>query len=93
MARRYVDSPTAGTSHRTAPHTDGLSVDLDRAIGSLNDEMRTVLLLFDLEGYSHEEIAGMLGIPEGTSKSRLFVARRILRERLNQGGRNLNDTT
>jgi RNA polymerase sigma-70 factor (ECF subfamily) len=60
-------------------------VDLERALASLGEEFRTVLLLFDQEGYTHEEIAIMLQIPAGTSKSRLFAARRALRERLGRG--------
>jgi RNA polymerase sigma-70 factor (ECF subfamily) len=61
-------------------------VDLERALASLSEELRTALLLFDLEGYTHEEVAAMLHIPAGTSKSRLFAARRALRERLGDGG-------
>jgi RNA polymerase sigma-70 factor (ECF subfamily) len=68
------------SSRDPAPAAD--AVDLERAIASLSEELRTVLLLFDLEGYTHEEIAIMLQIPAGTSKSRLFTARRTLRERL-----------
>jgi RNA polymerase sigma-70 factor (ECF subfamily) len=41
-----------------------------------------VLVLHDLEGYQHAEIAAMTGIAEGTSKAQLFRARRLLRERL-----------
>ena len=37
------------------------------------------VVLFDVEGYSHAEIAGILGIPEGTVRSEVFHARRRLR--------------
>jgi RNA polymerase sigma-70 factor, ECF subfamily len=37
------------------------------------------LVLFDVEGYSHAEIAAILGIPEGTVRSEVFHARRLLR--------------
>lgn len=57
----------------------GERIDLERAIGLLPDGYRTVLVLHDYEGYRHEEIAGLLGIATGTSKSQLFHARRILR--------------
>lgn len=57
-----------------------LSVDLERAIGSLPDGAREVFVLFDIEGYHHEEIARMTGIAVGTSKAQLFRARRLLRE-------------
>jgi RNA polymerase sigma-70 factor (ECF subfamily) len=35
--------------------------------------------MHDIEGFTHQEIAGILGVAEGTSKSRLFDARRRLR--------------
>ena len=58
------------------------SVDLDRAIRGLPDGYRTVLLLHDVEGIRHEEIAAMLSITPGTSKSQLHGARRALRGHL-----------
>ena len=62
--------------------TAGVSVDLERAIGSLPDGAREVFVLYDIEGYRHEEIARMTGIAVGTSKAQLFRARRLLREKL-----------
>lgn len=62
------------------------AIDLARAIDALPDGYRTVLLLHDLEGYTHEEIAGMLGIEPGTSKSQLHRARRRAREILDGEG-------
>lgn len=53
-----------------------------RAIEALSEQFREVVVLSDLEGLSYEEIAGMLGVPVGTVKSRLFRGRRILQERL-----------
>lgn len=58
-------------------HVDAM--DLERAIRTLPDGYRTVLLLHDVEGYRHDEIAGQLGISVGTSKSQLFHARRRMR--------------
>ena len=55
---------------------------LHRAIDELPAGYRTVFLLHDLEGYTHEEIGTMLGIKAGTSKSQLFRARSRLREKL-----------
>jgi len=60
------------------------SVDLERAIRALPDGYRTVLLLHDVEGYRHEEIAEQLGISVGTSKSQLFHARRRMRTALRE---------
>jgi len=54
-------------------------MDLERAIAELPDGYRTVLVLHDVEGYTHEEIAAELGITAGGSKSQLFKARAKLR--------------
>jgi RNA polymerase sigma factor (sigma-70 family) len=53
--------------------------DLERALRDLADGYREVLLLHDLLGFTHEEIAGQLGIEIGTSKSQLSRARQALR--------------
>ena len=55
------------------------AVDLETAIAALADGYRQVLLLHDLYGYTHAEIAALLGIDEGTSKSQLSRARAALR--------------
>jgi RNA polymerase sigma-70 factor (ECF subfamily) len=52
---------------------------LARAIDALADKYRTVFVMHDVEGYTHEEISGTLSIPIGTSKSHLFQARSKLR--------------
>ena len=57
----------------------GERLDLEGAIAALPAGAREVFVLFDVEGYSHEEIAGMCGIAVGTSKAQLFRARRLLR--------------
>jgi RNA polymerase sigma factor (sigma-70 family) len=49
-------------------------------LARLPDSYRHVLVLLDVEGYTHEEIAALLGIAEGTSKSQLHHARRALRD-------------
>ncbi len=53
---------------------------LERAIGQLSDIQRQVVLLHDLEGLKHREIAHRLEISEGMSRQHLFNARRTLRE-------------
>lgn len=53
--------------------------DVDRALGKLADGYREVVLLHDLYGYTHAEIAAMLGIEVGTSKSQLARGRAQLR--------------
>jgi RNA polymerase sigma-70 factor (ECF subfamily) len=62
----------------------GLRIDLERAIASLPKGYREVLVLHDVEGYTHLEIAELLGIEPGTSKSQLSRARRALRRRLTE---------
>lgn len=61
--------------------------ELSRAIEGLPAGYREVLILHDVEGHTHEVVAGMLGISEGTSKSQLSRARRRLREALAPGTR------
>lgn len=58
---------------------------LERAIAALPDGYRHVLVLHDIEGYTHEEIARMSDIEPGTSKSQLSRARRALRRSLTSG--------
>ena len=69
-----------GTLNREAE--PDLKVRLQAAIDSLSDKYRTVFLMHDVEGFTHEEIADALGIPVGTSKTRLFQGRAKLREAL-----------
>jgi RNA polymerase sigma factor (sigma-70 family) len=55
---------------------------LERAMEELPEKFRLVLLLAAIEGHTLEEVSGMLGIPMGTVKSRLFFARKQLAEKL-----------
>jgi RNA polymerase sigma-70 factor (ECF subfamily) len=55
------------------------SLDLDSAVSKLPAGAREVFVLHDVEGYRHEEIAEMLGLATGTSKSQLHRARMALR--------------
>ncbi len=58
----------------------GLAVDLERAIAGLPTGARTVFVLHDVEGYTHEEIAQIAGVAVGTSKAQLSRARTLLRK-------------
>jgi RNA polymerase sigma factor (sigma-70 family) len=53
---------------------------LEKAIQSLPDGFRAVFVLIEIEGYAHKEVAEILGISEGTSKSQLFHAKQRLRK-------------
>jgi len=59
-------------------------IDLERAIRMLPDDYRLVLILHDVEGMKHHEIAERLDLPVGTTKSQLFRARKMMRERLSE---------
>jgi RNA polymerase sigma-70 factor (ECF subfamily) len=54
-------------------------LDLERAIGRLPEGCRAAFLLHDVEGFEHHEVARILGISEGTSKSQVHKARMKLR--------------
>ena len=57
-------------------------MDLDRALARLPKGARAVLILHDVEGYRHEEIAELTGIAVGTSKAQLHRARKLMKEHL-----------
>lgn len=62
--------------------SSGHALDLERAIHRLPDRARDVFVLYDVEGYSHDEIANTLGVSVGTSKSQLHRARMLMRKHL-----------
>lgn len=72
--------PIADAGERAA--SNELRIDLERALMSLPAGYRAVIVLHDIEGYTHREIARALGIEEGTSKSQLSRGREALRCRL-----------
>jgi RNA polymerase sigma-70 factor (ECF subfamily) len=78
-ARARADPEPHAPAADTAPE---LRLDLARHVAELADGYREVLVLHDVEGWTHEEIAAGLGIEVGTSKSQLARARRALRRRL-----------
>lgn len=63
----------------------GEVMDVERALATLPEGSRHVLVLQTIYGYSHEEVADMLGIAVGTCKAQLHRGRRLLRERLGLG--------
>lgn len=67
---------------RSTTTRDDDRMDLERAIASLPPGARQALVLHDIEGYKHEEIARMTGSAVGSVKAQLHRARRLLRERL-----------
>jgi RNA polymerase sigma-70 factor (ECF subfamily) len=81
---RFQDSEGTVESLTTRPRQTELSLDFEEAIERLPGGAREVFVLHDIEGYKHEEIAGMLGIVAGTSKAQLHRARMALRGYLNR---------
>jgi RNA polymerase sigma-70 factor (ECF subfamily) len=58
------------------------AMDLEEALKSLPPGARQIFVLHDVEGFKHEEIAGMLEITSGTSKAQLHRARKLMRRNL-----------
>ena len=56
--------------------------DIQQLIDSLPDGYRAVFVMYAIEGYKHHEIAELLNISEGTSKSQLFKARKLLQQQM-----------
>jgi RNA polymerase sigma-70 factor (ECF subfamily) len=77
-----VDDVEAVESASTGPAPAWASMDLEAALARLPHGARQVFVLHDVEGYRHEEIAEMLEMAVGTSKSQLHRARMLLRQHL-----------
>jgi RNA polymerase sigma-70 factor (ECF subfamily) len=73
--------PPAANAEDLAASSE-FQVHLDCALEELPEKLRLVLLLAAMEGHTIDEIAAMLGIPVGTVKSRIFIARKQLAEKL-----------
>jgi len=80
-----VEFPSSVPGPDAAAHATLLRKRIDQAMASLTERQRAALVLYEVEGYSHAEIAGVLGVPEGTARSDLFHAKRRLRPLLESG--------
>ena len=79
--------PYEGAASRAAPagfedNVKGAHLDLEEAIAALPEGARRVFVLYEIEGYRHEEIADATGTAVGTSKAQLHRARKLLRKAL-----------
>jgi RNA polymerase sigma-70 factor, ECF subfamily len=87
-SKRREQRETLWAKPLSAPTTEDLAAlsefqaHFERALDGLPEKLRLVLLLCAMEGHTLEEVASMLGIPIGTVKSRLFLARKRLAEKL-----------
>jgi RNA polymerase sigma-70 factor, ECF subfamily len=73
--------PPAATAEELAASSE-FQAHLEEALAELPGKLRLVLLLAAMEGHTIEEIAALVGIPVGTVKSRIFLARKQLAEKL-----------
>jgi RNA polymerase sigma-70 factor, ECF subfamily len=73
--------PAPPTAEEVA-QSNAFQARLERALDELPERFRLVLLLAAIEGYTLAEVAGMLKVPMGTVKSRLFFAKKALAEKL-----------
>jgi RNA polymerase sigma-70 factor (ECF subfamily) len=84
--KRRRDRETGLAEADAISHPDGIEPDLRErlraAVARLPEKYRVVFLMFDVEGYTHDEIAATLNMPTGTSKARLSRARAKLRTAL-----------
>jgi len=80
------DFPAAVSALPAAPTSPLDKISLDVAIAQLSAGYQEIFLLHDVEGYRHDEIAELLGINEGTSKSQLHKARLRLRALMGSAG-------
>jgi RNA polymerase sigma-70 factor (ECF subfamily) len=83
--RRRWPEPAEGaaTSRLTAPATDHpLRLSLEACLEDLHPKRRAVFLLFEVEGLTHREVGDILGLPEATSRTLLFEAKRDLQRSL-----------
>lgn len=80
--RLFVEEAEGGLEPPARSASIAHGMDFETAMARLSPGARRVFVLHDVEGYRHDEIAGMLGINVGTSKSQLHYARMALRKTL-----------
>ena len=79
----FIDDGFCNEETTTDNECELASDDIQLMIDNLPEGYKMVFNLYAIEGYKHKEIAGMLGINEGTSKSQLSHARKILQQQIN----------
>jgi RNA polymerase sigma-70 factor (ECF subfamily) len=77
-----VEDAQAAPPEASKEYDAGAVMDVERALETLPEGARHVVVLQAVYGYSHEEVADMLGIAVGTCKAQLHRGRRLLRERM-----------
>lgn len=82
VARELAHGASAHGVADAAMAADEVKVRVRRAVDALPEKLRVTVILSGIEGHDVREVARLLGIPEGTVKSRLFLARERMREML-----------
>jgi len=77
----FTDAENSHATHDPS-HAIESKIVLQQALSKLNSEQQTIILMHEIEGYTQQEIALILNIPEGTVKSRLFYAIKALKQQL-----------
>ena len=77
---RFSDDETIWERAAAKPYAGDVRMDFEAALAKLPEGAREIFVLHDIEGYKHEEIANLLGVSAGTSKSQLHRARMALRD-------------
>jgi RNA polymerase sigma-70 factor (ECF subfamily) len=82
--RQMIDDegPSVGPDPEAAVHGAQVQAAVQQALLELPKDLRMAVVLFDIEGRAYKEIADVLGVPEGTVKSRIHRGRSALRESL-----------
>ena len=84
--RRQTELPDQGPTPERALEQKEIRQAIDQGLSCLSDQHRQVLVMRELSGLSYTEIAGLLGLEEGTVKSRIARARTALRNQLQKDG-------
>ena len=78
-----VEDVDIQNKHTSTIDTELETEEIQQLIDTLPEGYRIVFIMYAIEGYKHNEIADMLKISEGTSKSQLFKARKMLQQKIN----------
>jgi RNA polymerase sigma-70 factor (ECF subfamily) len=96
LRKKEVANDDSGETPRPEPRAPGahptLRMALERALEKLTRHQRDVFLLYEVEGFRHAEIAGMLELTETASKNTLFQAKKNLRQMLEPPRRSAAET-
>lgn len=79
-----IEEVEASSDYSNAMETNLEVNDIQQLIDELPEGYKMVLVMYAIEGYKHNEIAELLNISEGTSKSQLFKARQMLQQKLKE---------